>query len=345
MLPQDDLQAVVMNTGATWEQLRGGRLFITGGTGFFGRWLLETFLAANAKLELGAYAVILTRDRDAARRSQPHLAGERALEFLVGDVRDFEMPTGEFSHVIHAATDASAQLNNEDPTRMLDVISDGTRRVLEFAVRAGARRFLLASSGAVYGRQPADLSHIPEEYNGAPDAAAPSSAYGEGKRMAELLCACFHKQHGLQAVIARCFAFVGPGLPLDSHFAIGNFLGDALAARPIRVKGNGSPVRSYLYAADLATWLWRLLFLGRAGTAYNVGSDRDISVAETAQQVAASQTPPLAVEYQNTASIAVSGDRYVPSTRRAAEGLGLTQTIDLTQAIRKTLAWHRRNAS
>ncbi|MDB6024805.1 MAG: epimerase, partial [Verrucomicrobiales bacterium] len=248
----DDLDLVLTHTKGLWEELRGQKIFITGGTGFFGVWLLESFVWANEHLNLKAEALVLTRDIEKFAQKSPQLAKKSCLRFIAGDIRDFAFPSEQFAFVIHAATDASAKLNDENPLLMLATVVEGTRRALDFAVHCGAKKFLLASSGAVYGSQPQDLVHVPEEFSGGPNQSDPRSAYGEGKRMAELLCAIYAKQIGIEAKIARCFAFVGPHLPLDSHFAIGNFIRDAMSGGPILIKGDGTPERSYLYAADLA---------------------------------------------------------------------------------------------
>ncbi len=342
-LPQEDLEHVLSHTRELWEELRGRRIFITGGTGFFGCWLLESFVYANDVLNLGARAVVLTRNATAFQNKAPHLAANPAIELHPGDVRTFDFPSGEFSHIIHAGTTSSAPV---PPIEMFDTIINGTRRVLDFAVARGVKNLLLTSSGAVYGRQPPEMTHIPESYKGAPDSADPNSAYGEGKRAAELLCAIYAKQHGIETKIARCFAFVGPHLPLDAHFAIGNFIRDALAGDSIRVTGDGTPMRSYLHAADLAIWLWTILFKGEACRPYNVGSDEAISIAELARSVAQTIAPGAQVVIASTSpplnpSTPQFPSRYVPDAARARAELGLRPVVSLTSAILKTAAWCR----
>jgi nucleoside-diphosphate-sugar epimerase len=339
-LPRQDLELILEHTAPLWEEVRGSRIFLTGGTGFFGCWLVESFCFVNHLLGLGAKATILTRKPEAFANKCPHLASDAAVTLHAGDVRSFSFPEGEFSYVIHAATEASAKQAAEAPREMLSTIIAGTERTLEFAVTHGSKKFLLTSSGAVYGKQPADVTHIPESYTGAPDPLDPANVYAEGKRTAELLCALYQKTGRIECKIARCWAFCGPHLPLDQHFAIGNFIGDVLAGRRIQIQGDGTPRRSYLYAADLAVWLWTILFRAPALMPFNVGSAHDVSILELAQTVAMTLNPQTEIRVARSAFAGAAPQRYVPCVNRAREALGLRQTIELEECVRRTARWH-----
>jgi dTDP-glucose 4,6-dehydratase len=339
-LPTADLDHVLAHTREVWEAARGSRIFLTGGTGFFGPWLVETFAYANEALRLGAELVVLSRDPDAAVGRLPHYANLQGVTFHRGDVRDFTPPAGSFDTVIHGAAESSQQGHVGDHRLMFDTIVDGTRSTLGLARSAGVKRYLLLSSGAVYGRQPANLSHVPEDYTGAPDLGDARSGYGEGKRAAEVLAAIAASESGLSVRVARCFAFVGPHLPLDIHFAIGNFIRDALRGGPIRIRGDGTAVRSYLYMADLAIWLWTLALSSQASGAYNVGSAESVSIRETANRVAAVIDPGVRVEVEGKPTPGQAPQRYVPAIDRMRQQLLREPLIGLEDGIRRTAAWH-----
>ena len=350
-VPAADLEHILDHTRALWEPARGKNFFVTGGTGFFGRWIVESFAFINERLDLGATMTVLTRDPDRALAAAPGLSGHPAVQFVRGDVRRLHPEeilgqlhashSGEFSFIIHAATESGSTLGQDDPLAMFDTIVSGTRGALEFALGAGATRFLFTSSGAVYGPQPSEIAHLPESFLGGPDCTRPASAYGEGKRAAELLCGCYHAQYpALEPIIARCFAFVGPYLPIDAHFAIGNFIRDAMGGGPIRIGGDGTPYRSYLYAADLAIWLWTLLFRGRPVFPYNVGSEEDVTILELASTVSECFVKPIDVELARQPLPGVLPSRYVPATGLAQAELGLAGLIPLKDAIIRTAAWH-----
>jgi dTDP-glucose 4,6-dehydratase len=340
-LPGQDLELILEQTAPLWEEVRGQSIFVTGGTGFFGCWLVESFCHINQVLGLGARLVVLTRNPEAFAQKCPHLASDSAVTLHAGDVRSFSFPQGEYRYIIHAATEASAKQAHDAPLEMLSTIIAGTGRTLEFAVARGARKFLLTSSGAVYGKQPAEVTHIPESYAGAPDSLDPANVYAEGKRTAELLCALFQKKAGtLDCKIARCWAFCGPHLSLDLHFAIGNFIDDVLCGRAIQVRGDGTPRRSYLYAADLAVWLWTILFRGPALVPFNVGSAHDVSILELAQTVAKTLNPQTEIRIAQQAVPGAAALRYVPCVDRARAELGLRQIIGLEECVRRTARWY-----
>lgn len=341
-LSQTDLDHVLHHTLPLWKEARGARIFLTGGTGFFGAWLVESFLHANSRLDLGASLVVLTRDPHAARRRLACLQDGSSVSLHAGDVRDFIPPPGIFDFVIHAATESSRQTHAGDEQHMFDTIVDGTRRVIRFARECGARRFLLVSSGAVYGQQPPDLERLSEGFCGAPDVWGSHSAYAEGKRVAELLCAIEARLGGLSTCAARCFAFLGPHLPLDAHFAIGNFIGDALGGRPIHIRGDGTAIRSYLYTADLAIWLWTMALSPAAIGPYNVGSTLPITIEETARLVERLCAPGTPIMIGAARVAGVPPHRYVADTMRADRELGLRQLVSLEDAIHRTTAWLRR---
>jgi nucleoside-diphosphate-sugar epimerase len=335
---RDDLEGILTQTKGLWEELRGKQLFVSGGTGFVGRWLLESFVFANDALDLHARALVLSRDPGSFRQKAPGLAADRALRFQAGDVRDFEFPPGEFQYVIHAATDSVAKPEAKASDALLKTIVNGTRRVLDFAAQAGTTKLLFTSSGAVYGAQPPEMTRTPETYCGAPDPLDPQSMYGEGKRVAELLCALSAQRQIFAPKIARCFAFVGPHLPLDAHFAIGNFIRDAVKGGPIRIQGDGSPLRSYLYAADMAVWLWTILFRGTSCTPYNVGSEDARSISAWADLVAGKFEPRPEVVVANQGMVGqLNRQRYVPMTARARVDLGLREVTDPHVAVEKTI--------
>jgi dTDP-glucose 4,6-dehydratase len=336
---QDDLDAMFAALEGDWLKLAGKRIFMTGGTGFIGRWMLEALAEADRRLGLGVTVKIITRNPSSFEAKAPHLTGHPAFEFVTGDVLALE-PGGEtYDYVIHAATDASADLNENDPRRMFDTIVTGTRRALDFALAVEATRFFFLSSGAVYGSQPWEIENVPEDYMGAPDVTAYRNAYAEGKRAAEMLCAIYTKQFNLDVVNARIFALLGPLLSLDIHFAAGNFIRDAMEGRKVVIQSAGTAVRSYLYAADLTVGLWAILLRAKANSVYNIGSEEGISIAQLAERVS-TLLGDGGFEVLGKPDAGWNPGRYVPSTAKIRNELGLSPTVGLDDAIRRTAIWN-----
>jgi nucleoside-diphosphate-sugar epimerase len=332
-----DLKLISEKTSVLWQGKKNKTIFITGGTGFFGIWLLMSFIHINKQFNLNNKLIILTRNRNFFLIKHPWLSNYPDIKFIEGNIVDFKFFPDDVHYVIHAATEASVKLNNDNPLEMFDTIVNGTKRVLEFSKIKKVESFLLTSSGAVYGKQPSNINNIGEDYYGAPDIQKIESVYAEGKRISETLCTVYFEKYGLPVKIARCFAFVGPFLKLDSHFAIGNFIGDLLNNKDILINGDGTPLRSYMYSSDLCIWLWTILFKGHNNSPYNVGSDKSISISELAKII-------LKNSDLNKQKIIVKSPisnstklKYVPKIDKAINDLGLEIYNDLEESILKTI--------
>jgi dTDP-glucose 4,6-dehydratase/UDP-glucose 4-epimerase len=340
-LPREDLDAAIDLADQCFRELRGARIFLTGCTGFFGVWILETLRRADERFGLGLDLTLLSRSPNAFVEQHPHLAPADRLRYLQGDIRSFAFPVGIFSHVIHGATtNARETFAGEDPLRKFDTVALGTRRVLEFCESGSVSDMLYVGSGAVYGRRTTP-EPICEDDPFAPHPLDVGMTLGHAKRAAELFCAIYGARCATRIKIARCFSFVGPQLPLDIHYAIGNFIADAIAERPITVTGTGRAVRSYMYMSDLVAWLVTILVRGTPLRPYNVGSEDGRPVLEMANVVAriAGQRVqrPRFPEKEARSS---AGDNYVPSAARSMSELGLRQSVPLEESIRKMLAYH-----
>lgn len=341
-LLEEDLEHILKNSEELWDNFNNKTIFITGGTGFIGKWFLETFAYANLHLDLNCKLLILSRNPEFFLTEYSYFGNNSLFKFIKGDVRNFDYPEEPVDYIIHAATESSEKLNSENPLLMFDTIVDGTRNVLNLAKGKKVKSFLFTSSGAVYGQQPDEMTHILEEYIGSPDCLNPKSAYGEGKRAAEMLCSIFNKQFQIPVKIARCFAFVGPYLPLDAHFAIGNFINDILIGGPIIIHGSGLPYRSYLYSSDLIIWLLKILLNDNQKLEiYNVGSDRAISIKELAFLMSKLSDDKIDVVIQNE-NLSVARNRYIPATNKINNVLGIEIQIPLEIAILKTIAYYRK---
>ena len=337
--PMSDLDELTINANADLLALRGSRFFITGGTGYIGRWILESLCFANSAMNLDIQATVLSRRPAHFVKNYPSLAENPAIRLLEGDVRNFVCADERFTHIIHAATDVVAA---STPLDVFDVTVLGTRHVLDFARRHLIQNVLLLSSGAVYGTFPEGVDSAWEGLRCTANVIQPSGAYGLGKIATEWLGNTYGTEYGFVCKSARIFAQIGPGLDLGAQFAAGNFICDVLHGRAIIINGDGTSVRSYMYSTDLVAWLWAIMVRGRAGAAYNVGSDRSISIRELAELIVqVSNAKNKEIKVLGLPAIGVAPKRYVPDISFAQKDLGVSITVPLETALVRTLEWYR----
>lgn len=337
-IPNEDFQRCysIFNFDS-WESLSGKHIFITGATGFVGKWLLATLIHADKTLNLGCKITALSRNPDSFIKEWP--AECKKISWIQGDIKNFHIPNEKIDIIIHAATDV---IERSSPLEIFSTCHDGTKQIISLANNCGAQQLLLISSGAIYGSVHNDQNPIAETYNGGPDPLSAASAYAEGKRVSEWLVSQAASDT-LKVKIARIFSLVGPHLPLDKHFAIGNFLRATMLNNEIILTGDGSSYRSYLYAADMAGWLWTILKNGKSCRAYNVGSDQGISILELAKTICKTLDNNLKITTTSQKKTENTIDYYVPDISRALNELNLPEPLSLRESIIRTNDWHQSN--
>lgn len=311
-------------------------LLIIGGTGFFGKSFLDSFHRGGLALWGIERIVVMARHADRLRDIAPHLLDHR-IQLLSADIGTAEsLPFADY--VIHAAASTDARDYLARPQQEKNNIQAGVYNYCRIASRFHkASKIVYVSSGAVYGVQPLNMRLLEEDWAGSSFDGLPLSKrdYAVAKQDAERAVRKMCEQNSLRASIARCFTFVGPWLPRDQHFAIGNFIQDGLKGKPINVKATSPVYRSYMHADDLVRWLMTMAENVHTDCrTYNVGSDESISLAQVADQVGeAFGVPTLLPDWSGSAV----ADRYIPSIHKARTQLGLQIEYGFSDALRRTL--------
>ena len=264
------------------NHLDGARVLLTGGTGLVGKWLIETANVACGNGAANIEIVVPTRDLSTLHATETKEIGFKNLLLIEGDLLTDNLDIGKVDAIIHAATPASAKLNESNPAEMTRVNAQSMQSALKFA--KNKTLFLFTSSGAVYGNQPQSVSQIPEIQD--QPYSELTSAYAKGKQLAESMCMQAGEAGACAPIVARLFTFSGHYLPRDTHFAIGNFVQNALDRKSILINSDGLSRRSYLYGADMAIWLWSALAKKNSPHPLHIGSEHSVSILELAQAVA-----------------------------------------------------------
>ena len=324
---------------AAFDQLDGSRILLTGGSGFVGKWMLQTAKIAQENAATKIEIVVPTRQLAADHVQTTIAIGCPNVSWVEGDFLNSQLDLGQIDMIVHTATPASAHLNAENPAEMLRINVEAMESVLRYA--SDNKPLLFTSSGAVYGKQPQSVSHIAE---GNVEPNPPSeqlNAYAQGKQIAERMCREAGSSGQCSPITARLFAFGGEYLPRDTHFAIGNFIQNALDRQPIAIQGDGQARRSYLYGADMATWLWSALAHGETASPFHIGSEQSVSILELAQTVATvsgellNYIPEITVAKKIDLSESVH--QYVPANSNTRKALRVSEWTSLKEIIMRTM--------
>ncbi len=340
---EEDLARVAMPMELA--HLNNSSLLITGASGFMGIWLTELliYLMKTQQLKLRLY--LLATDFTFAKKEAPHLyEPNENIKVICDDVRSLHEVPADVEWIIHAAASPDLRVHNSQPIFMSQTIAQGTVTLLECATRLPKLRgFLNVSSGYVYGYHSIKEPITEKGFEGF-DPSIFSAAYVEAKRYAESICTIFRNQFRLPIVNVRPFSFVGPYQSVDAPWAVNNFINDAVHNQPIRIQGDGTAVRSYMYGADMAWWLLNMLLRGESGRSYNLGSPNAITLKELAEKVRHISGDKIEINHSR-ALLKSKSSIFVPSVELAQAEMGLRMQFDIDAALSRTMQWYAKAVS
>ena len=336
---EQDVERAIHHSQVNPDQLRNKTIFITGGTGFFGTWFLSVLVSIKRSLGGALKIYALSRAPEKFAETAPGKDLDRDVIFLKGDICNFDFTSyNDITHVVHMATTSAKETYlGEDSINKLDMLYRGTSNLLE-KCPSKFESVLFTSSGVAYGLIE-DGDRISETDQGVFDPLDRNAALGLGKLVAESLVSLYASKRKFNFSIARCFSFAGQYLPMDLHYAFGNFVANALAEEVISIKGDGLDRRSYLYIGDAVAWLLRLLVEPKNGI-FNVGSENGLEVRELAERIDKQLSKPLGTKVQNSDAGVGNFRRleYIPSTEKIRTAYpGLKEWTALDEIIGKML--------
>jgi dTDP-glucose 4,6-dehydratase len=308
-------------------------LLVIGGSGFFGKSILDSYQRGLlARFDVTSITV-MARRADKLLIDAPHLLSN-SVSLLNSNISNCtSLPSADI--IIHAAASSDERNYISRPQEERVNIQAGTSNFCKLVpLFCKNAQIVYVSSGAAYGYQSQNIVQVTEDSPlGSIEQLAPQKRdYAVAKRDGEKVILELGQQ-GCHVSIARCFAFVGSYLPLNQHFAIGNFIRDGMQGEAIKVNAKGDVYRSYLYADDLVQWLLRI---GQAASPacpiFNVGSDEAISIQDLAKKIATYFQVGLQLPQINNTSV----DRYIPSIEKA-RSIGCQINYPLDMAIEATV--------
>lgn len=356
-LLEGDLDYICANLETEFEKMAGKSLLITGGAGFLGYYLV---LAALHHNKTSDRAIKVTVWDNFVRGRPTWLANLSDDENLVVEERDLIQPLpadmAAFQWIIHAAGIASPTYYRKHPLKTIDANINGLRNLLDYCVaqkEAGTpvEGVLFYSSSEIYGDPAPEWIPTPEHYRGSVSCTGPRACYDESKRFGETICVIYARQFGIPVKIARPFNNYGPGLKITDKRVIPDFARDVLAGRDIVLMSDGSPTRTFCYAADAITGYYKVLVRGHAGEPYNVGIDKPeismTSLAETLISIAKETFGYAGKLVRGTSSeseyLIDNPNRRCPNLDKSRAELGYNPTVLVEDGLRRSLIWYYHN--
>lgn len=316
-------------TGASlpWDSFRNKTILISGASGFLPSYMVETLLYLNKTKQSNIRVLGLVRNIEKAEEKFSHHKGNKDLTFIEQDVCEKVEGAEKIDFIIHAASQATPKIFSKDPVGTIVPNVIGTGNLLDLAVEKKVEGFLFFSTSGVYGYVDEKCYPIKEDCFGHLDPMDIASCYLESKRMGETMCVSWMHQYGVPVKIIRPAITYGPGLKLDDGRSFADFVSNIINNQDIEIFSDGRAIRNFCYLADAVLGFFTVMLKGKAGEAYNIATDQEISIIDLAKLLVEKVFP------ERKLKVIMKND---PSKNYLRMNFSRT-TVDITKA--KSLGW------
>lgn len=332
---------LIANADIAWELLQGKTVLISGATGYVSQYLIHGLLKRNELFHADIKVLALCRNKEKADLRFAPYYNRTDFKLLVQDIFS-EMEIAEDIHyIIHTASPAGLVASNKNPVETFKVNVFGCDNLLTLAEKKNAE-FLLFSSVDVYGKL--DGERFVESKLGELDTMDARNVYAYAKRASENLCACY-AQKGVRVKAVRPSQIMGGGISLDDGRLHIDFISQILEKQKIVLKGDGSPVRSFIYVTDAITAILKVLTAGENGQVYNICNDEaEATVLQFAEIMAKCVKEKIAIEFDMEArkkDIEVGhAISVVTASSEKIRALGWKPSVNIVDACKKMMSYY-----
>lgn len=329
---ESDLKEASLKSFNSLSALSKAEILIVGAGGFVGSWISAVLIYAKDQYRFD-YGVTLTYQNPAKFSKVLNLTELKYVKIIEGNLEEV---AGEifkdqlnFSHVIHAATPTSINFQRIDK----EYILKGTSKLINEVSARIKPNFIHLSSGAIYGLPARQIENISEIQSHSP-VNLENWEYAKCKSAIEELVVKGSKNGKLNGSNPRLFSFIGPHLPINYTFAIGEFVSKAIEKKKIIINGNLTSTRSYMYPTDMVTWILSILVKPTIETIH-IGSEYAIQMKQLAETVN------YIFEGVGVDSIqsVESPNHYVPQTFQTRQKYNLNESVSLKQGLERWKSW------
>lgn len=321
--------------------LKNKSVYISGGSGFVGKWLIEAINYLNQHHNFNVHVTALSRTIRQQGHLHPQVFNKKHIDLIETDIKGLTTINRDVSYVVHLAASPDNRDHSSDPVKVMNDIFVGTNKALDASTRLDKlTNFLHFSSGLVNGPMPFALDQLQEGNYLGLNCATTNTVYAEAKRSAETLAQGYRSLYKLPLTVLRPFAFIGPYQSIERPWAINNFIRDSLNAQPIRILGDEQTVRSYMYPSEMAYWSLLALANPQSGSVFNLGSSDGKNLRTIAQIVEKNfnnKNGIVTTSLQNTGLLT----KFVPSTEKFESMYKVKRKLTTEQAIERAVQWYK----